>query len=614
VILRHFIVAAILVGFVEMAYFKKQTVHYWIFAVVISLFMGLVWQATRLTHELALESLITTGGERLTLYAGTLRGALSRYAYLPYVLAQNEAVRELLDRGVSAERVNRYLEELNREAGSDALYVMAASGTTLASSNWRESFSFVGNNYGFRPYFFDAQQNRQGRFFAIGVTTGLPGLFMSHPVYRQERFVGAAVVKVDLDPLQDDWSRGGETVLVSDNNGVLFLASRDEWKYRTLAPLSEVQRASIHAGRQYVNQPLQLSPLQTIKILGEGRRIVRAEGISYLMLSRPLAGMDWELHHLTPMTLVEERTQAVAIIGIASVLLALVLVMYVRERRQKQLSRRKARDAEAMRELNLRLQEEIDERDRAEKALLDAQTELVQSSKLAALGQMATGIVHELNQPISAMRTYAASGRLLLEREEPDKVRESFASVERLTDHMASITAQLKTFAYKAPKLRKPVVVQECLDGALAMTDPLLSEAEVSLRKQIPEEPVVISGDRGRIEQVLVNLIRNAVDAMRGASKRILRIQVLVQEQEAEIVFEDSGSGIEEKNLAELFNPFFTTKEVGKGLGLGLSISYRIVTDLGGTIHAANNHDRGASFVVRLPLLNQTKKTDKVKE
>ena len=597
-----------------MAYFNKHLLPWWALAAAIVLAMGLVWQVTRLTHEVALESLIDTGGERLTLYAGTLRGALSRYAYLPYVLAHNEAVQELLDRGVSAERVNHSLEDLNREAGSDALYVMDASGKTLASSNWREPLSFVGKNYGFRPYFIDAQQGLEGRYFAIGVTTGFPGFFMSHPVYRKDRFVGGAVAKVDLDPLQDDWREGGETVLVSDSNGVLFLSSRDDWKYSTLTPLGNAQRTHIRAGRQYANQPLELSPLQTVQTLGDGQRIVHAEGVSYLMLSRPLVGLGWELHHLAPMTLVQERTQAVAVIGTATVLLALVLVMYARERRQKQLSRRKVKDAEALRELNLRLQEEIDERDRAEKALLDAQTELVQSSKLAALGQMATGIVHELNQPISAMRTYAASGRLLLEREEPDKVRESFASVERITDHMASITAQLKTFAYKAPKLRKPVVVQECLDGALAMTDPLLSETEVSLHKQIPEEPVVIGGDRGRIEQVLVNLVRNAVDAMRGSSKRELRIQILVQEQEAEIIFEDSGTGIEEKNLEELFNPFFTTKEVGEGLGLGLSISYRIVTDLGGTIHAMNNPDQGARFIVRLPLLKNTKATGKVKE
>ncbi len=587
-----------------MARFNKHLLPWWLLAVAIVMAMGLVWQATRLTHEVALESLIDTGGERLTLYAGTLRGALSRYAYLPYVLAHNEAVQELLDSGVSAERVNHSLEDLNREAGSDALYVMNASGKTLASSNWREPLSFVGKNYGFRPYFIDAQQGREGRFFAIGVTTGFPGFFMSHPVYRNDNFVGSAVAKVDLGPLQEDWRQGGETVLVSDSNGVLFLSSRDDWKYSTLTPLSDAQRTNIRAGRQYANQPLDLSPLQTVQTLGEGQRIVRAEGVSYLMLSRPLAGMGWELHHLAPMTLVQERTQTAAAIGTASVLLALVLIMYLRERRQKQLSRRKAKDAEAMRELNLRLQEEIDERDRAEKALLDAQTELVQSSKLAALGQMAAGIVHELNQPISAMRTYAASGRLLLDRRESEKVHETFASVERITDHMASITAQLKTFAYKAPKLRKPVVVQECLDGALAMTDPLLDEAGVSLHKQIPEEPVIVSGDRGRIEQVLVNLIRNAVDAMRSCPRRDLNIQILVHEQEAEIIFEDSGTGIEEKNLVELFNPFFTTKEVGEGLGLGLSISYRIVTDLGGTIHAMNNPDLGARFIVRLPLLS----------
>jgi two-component system C4-dicarboxylate transport sensor histidine kinase DctB len=114
---------------------------------------------------------------------------------------------------------------------------------------------------------------------------------------------------------------------------------------------------------------------------------------------------------------------------------------------------------------------------------------------------------------------------------------------------------------------------------------------------------VAVSGGRGRIEQVLVNLIRNGVDAMRATPRRVLNIRIATDGQMAEITIADSGTGIDEEHLAELFNPFFTTKEVGKGLGLGLSISYRIVTDLGGSIRALNNHSGGASFIVRLPLI-----------
>ena len=588
-----------------MNWLLKRVSPRWILAAGLLLVAGGVWQASRWVHDVELEAMIKTGEERLTLYASTLRGALNHYAYLPYVLARNASVQEMLASGTSSDRVNRYLENLNRAAGSEALYVMDAAGNTLASSNWRSRLSYVGRNYGFRPYFTDAKEGRQGRFFAIGVTTGRPGFFMSHPVYREGRFVGVVVVKVDLDHLQDDWHEGGETVLVSDANGVLFLSSRGDWKYTTLAPLSAGQRERIRAGRQYGGQPLKLSPLQTVEMLGENLRIVRADDQRYLMSSLPLPGLDWKLLHLASLVPVREGTQAVVAIGIALVLLIFACGMYMRERRQKQLSRRKAREAEAIKEVNLRLQEEIAEHCRTETALRNAQAELVQSSKLAALGQMSAGIVHELNQPISAMRTYAASGRLLLDRREEEKVRETFAAITRNTDHMASVTAQLKIFAHKAPVQRERVVIQSCLDDALVLTAPLFDEADVKLHKEVPAEAVAISGGNGRVKQVLVNLIRNGIDAMRDSERRELRIRVAVQEQMIEIVVSDSGTGIEEQNLDELFNPFFTTKEVGKGLGLGLSISYRIITDLGGTIRTMNNPDKGASFIVRLPLLTE---------
>lgn len=585
-----------------MTRFFKRVASWWILTGGLLIATVVVWQAGLWTYRVALDSLVATGEERLALYTGTVRGALSRYAYLPYVLARNRNVRLLLEEGRGAPRVNLYLEDLNREAGCDALYVMEAAGGTLASSNWRDPLSFVGQNYGFRPYFTATREGRKGRFFAIGVTTGRPGFFMSEPIFGEGRFLGAAIVKVNLDPLQADWREGGETVLVSDDNGVLFLSSRKDWQYRSLTALTDEQRARIRAGRQYGNQPLQQVPLETIEELGPDRRIVRDGQKRQLMLSHPIPELGWTLFHLAPMAPVLERTRAVVTTGIILAMLILALALYARERRQKQASRRKAREAEAIKAVNLRLQEEIQEHRQTEQALRDTQEELVQSSKLAALGQLATGIVHELNQPISAIRTHAASGRLLLDRRETDKIRETFAAVTRITEHMASISAQLKSFAHQTPRKCQRLVIQTCVDSALSMTAPLLEDTGVSLEKSVPRQPLVIRGGSGQIEQVLVNLIRNGVDAMRNSPRRILGVAVEVREGMVEISVSDSGTGIAEEDRDDLFNPFFTTKEVGQGLGLGLSISYRIVTDLGGTIRAGNAPGGGARFTVRLPL------------
>ncbi len=586
--------------------FFRNIAPLWMLFLGIVLATGLVWQTTRWVYADALNSLIKVGGERLTLYSSTLHEALSRYAYLPYVLSQNTDVEILLKTSFNLELVNRYLESLSSKAGSEALYVVNSIGETLASSNWQEPLSYVGHNYGFRPYFTDAKAGLKGQFFAIGVTSGRPGYFMSHSVRKDGRFLGATVVKVDLAPLQEDWHKGGETVLVSDANGVLFLSSRNDWKYRTLTPLSDGQRNMIIAGRQYGDLSLDLLPLETVEALADGSKIVRYEKALFLMLSRSLPDLNWQLHHLVPLAPVQERGRSVAAIGTVLALLILALGLYARERRQKQLSRRKASEAEAIREINLRLQAEIVERSRTESALRETQAELVQSGKLAALGHMAAGIVHELNQPISAIRTHAASGRLLLDRCETGKLRETLASVARMTEHMASITAQLKTFAHRTPKLKGQVVLQDCLDGVLAMTATLFNEFGISLYQDVPDKELILEGDRARVKQVLVNLIQNGVDAMRECEQRDLRIKISEENKEVEISVSDSGIGIADQNIDEIFTPFFTTKEVGEGLGLGLSISYRIVTDLGGTIRAHNLPQGGAQFIVRLPLVIST--------
>jgi len=581
----------------------RRYISVWWTVVGLILATLLVWQAARWAYHSALEELLATGGDRLTLYAGTLRGELNQYAYLPYVLSRNADVHELLLGEMEAAGVNAYLEDLNAEAGSEALYVMDSNGDTLAASNWREPLSFVGQNYGFRPYFTDARQGGKGSLFAIGATTGQPGYFMSHPVLANGQFLGAAVVKVDLTPLQERWREGGETVLVSDANGVLFLSSRGDWRYRTLSALNAEQQALIRAGRQYREQPLDILPFETEKILAADCRIIRFEGRLYLMLSRALPDFGWKMHQVVPLAAVLEREQSVLAIGTVLALLALALALYARERRQKQISRRQAREAQAIQAMNLRLQDEIEEHMRTEQALRAAQDELVQAGKLAALGHMAAGIVHELNQPISAIRTQAASGRLLLERQQTDKVTDVLAAVTRMTEHMAVITAQLKIFAHKTPKAGgQRTQLQECFEGALTMTAPLINELEISVVKDVPQEPLWLKGEAGRIKQVLINLIRNAADAMRDSVRKQLEITVSLVDSGAEILIADSGCGIADGDMDELFTPFFTTKEVGEGLGLGLSISYRIVTDLGGTIRVRNREEGGAEFTLRLPL------------
>lgn len=553
---------------------------------------GLVWETTRLAYSNALNDLITTGSERVTLIDGTLRAALNRCAYLPYVLSKNRDIHRLLETGEATDYVNRYLEQLNHEAQSEALFIMDSSGDTVASSNWNQPQTYFGENYAFRPYFRFAKAGKRGWHYGVGATTGIPGYFMSHPISQGSRFLGAAIVKVDLTPLQEDWKQG-ETVLVSDEDGVTVLSSRSDWQYQSMRPLTAEQMNAIQAARKYGNRPPELLALTIRKSLQVGQSIVRFNNVQYLMLSRELPEQNWNLHYLMPLAPVETWRRTVTIIGTILALLMLALIMYLRERKQKQISRRKAQEAEAIQAMNLRLQSEIAERTRTEEALREAQEELVQSGKLAALGHMAAGIVHELNQPIAAIRTHAASAQLLIDRKQTEKAKDTFAAISRMTEHMASITSQLKIFAYKAPEGKRRVLVQECLEDALTITAPLIAEGKISLSTHIDRQPMMLAGNRVRLRQVFINLIHNAMDAMRDSATRVLEITAISEGKIAKVSIRDSGAGIAEQALNELFTPFYTTKEVGEGLGLGLSISYRIISDLGGSIRARNLPDGG---------------------
>ncbi|RLB68784.1 MAG: hypothetical protein DRH03_09425 [Deltaproteobacteria bacterium] len=248
---------------------------------------------------------------------------------------------------------------------------------------------------------------------------------------------------------------------------------------------------------------------------------------------------------------------------------------------------------------------EIAERKQAEKVLKDTQSDLIQASKLAALGQMSAGVVHELNQPIAAIRNFTACSKLLLERNHLDQVEENFVRITDLTEHMAEITSQLKIFASKSEGKRKILSVKNALERVLALFDEQIGLGKVPVRFDLPADPLLIEGDCLRLEQVLINLISNALDAMGETERPQLEIGATSGPLGVQLNICDNGSGVAEEHLAQLFDPFFTTKGVGKGLGLGLSISYGIIKEWGGSIKVQNRPAGGAEFVIKLPTIEK---------
>jgi two-component system C4-dicarboxylate transport sensor histidine kinase DctB len=237
---------------------------------------------------------------------------------------------------------------------------------------------------------------------------------------------------------------------------------------------------------------------------------------------------------------------------------------------------------------------------RAEAELKSKQDELVQAAKLAALGQMSAGMVHEINQPLAGIRGYADNALTLLTLGRHDTARDNLHEIVALTERMARISGQLKQFARKSSGRLVPVVAADAIESALAMLAASLRADNIVVEWDRPALALSVLADDVRLQQVMINLVRNAQDAMRAVSERRLSVGVSATAEWVEIVVRDSGPGIGAEALAHVFDPFFTTKSAGEGLGLGLSISEGIVRGFGGRLSAANHPAGGAIFTLTL--------------
>ncbi len=558
-----------------------------------------VWRVALFTETWGLDRLRRVGEARLTLHAGSLLDTLEKYRHIPYILSRDSRIRGLLQDRLEPIHVNPHLADFAL-AAETLIFVMDKTGQTVAASNWRTAESLLGINFAFRPYFQDALQGKSGSYYAVGVKTRKPGFFISYPVLENGSLLGVVTVKVDLEKLQDGWRESGETIIVSDSVGVLFLSSHPQWRYRSLRPLPE-NTADRLRELQYLEQPLTALNIERQAV--EGGNVLHLNDSAYFEQSRQLLDYGWRIHYLSDLDPVVADVK-LAMAGTIILALALLLILlYLRERRQKLQSRREARDAQAISQLNDRLREEIAQHKETVDTLRKTQTELIQAGKLAALGRMSAAIAHELNQPVTAIRTFIASCRILLHRQQPQKVAENLDFIDRLTERMAGITGQLKTFARKSKGRNTPVDLGSVIEHVFAFHAPQLQQRAVTVTRKLPERgAAMVLADELQLEQVMNNLLGNSLDAMNDRRRKDLRISLTTTTHTATLTWHDSGSGIPAEVQPLLFDPFFTTKDIGKGLGLGLSISYGIIQDMGGTIRAENHPEGGALFTLELPL------------
>ncbi|MCT8947168.1 ATP-binding protein [Pseudomonas iridis] len=553
--------------------------------------------AIRHAESQALEEDAARANQQLALYANSLHTLIDRYRALPAVLALDPQLRSALAGPVDAElqtALNLKLEKINGAAQSSTLELLDHTGLAVAASNWRLPSSYVGHNYGFRPYFSQTRTQGTGRFYAVGVTSGIPGYFLSSAVLGDnDQFLGAMVVKLEFPELEREWSQGNDTLLVSDARGIIFIANQPGWRYRSLRPLSASDQAEIKTTRQYDKQSLTPLTHLSLRRFDDNSDLRRVEGpqgtADYLWESLPLTTEGWTLHLLRrPQVAFEDLRNAG--LAAAGVWLALVFLLLFLNQRWR-LSKVRQRNREELEQL-------VEERTRE---LRTAQEGLVQSAKLAALGQMSAALAHEINQPLTAQRMQLATLRLLLDHGRVDDAYKALKPVDEMLTRMAALTGHLKTFARKSPGgLRERLDLATVVDQSLQLLDARLRDEQVSLVLHLTR-PAWVRGDAIRLEQVLINLLRNALDAMQGKPCKRLEIRLQADEQLWRLSVIDNGGGIAEEHLGQVFDPFFTTKPVGDGLGLGLAVSFAIVHESGGRL-SVENGDSGATFILTLPI------------
>ncbi|WJG10343.1 ATP-binding protein [Aliiglaciecola sp. LCG003] len=557
----------------------------------------------------------------LTEVSARLEIELDKYRTLPKVLTLHPVIETALLKTTPEidQDANLLLARYNNSLSSEAVYLIDATGVTIASSNWDQANSFVGSDYHFRPYFQQAMMGNEGSYFALGTVSKQRGYYFSQPVRRDDEVLGVLVIKVSLTAIEDGWSGQGLEFLLTDIYGVVFYGSQAEWNYKALASLPVDVEQQLIEQRQYDGMPIQQLTdfANNSDVLNSKKFYLPFKGSSksFYQTHKDMSPVGWRLFALTPVNMINQIVfWSLAVATVFFVLFYLVSFYWRRTvDAQKQLAaineelehRVETRTTE-LRQSNNQLISIIDKQKQTEKILKETQFELIQAGKLALLGEMSASINHELNQPLTAMRTYTETLLMMVSKGKLDNLEHNAQEILKLNKMMAKIVGQYKLFARKSVGKMGPVCIQEILSASLSILDAKMQKIGVKLDVEGKLAGIQVLAESVPLEQVLVNLLNNALQACVDTDIPAIDIKVEHDQNLVTISVADNGPGFPQGVIEHVFEPFYTTK--GQGLGLGLTISKRIVESFGGTIGASNGAVNGAVFTVILARFKEDNK------
>ncbi|OYX73559.1 MAG: two-component sensor histidine kinase [Rhizobiales bacterium 32-66-11] len=564
----------------------------------------------------ALSRLQTDADAAALLRVAVIRSEIEKQRTLPVVLSQDPDVRATLEHPDPARLSALDAKFAGLAAGTrtGAIYLLDVTGLTIAASNAGTSASFVGSNYAFRPYFRTAMADGSAEHFAFGTVSRQPGLYLTRRIDGPSGPLGVLVVKAEFEAIEDQWRQFAEPTFVTDARAIVLVSSVPDWRFRAIAPIAPERREELRASLQFGDatlDPLPIVPDPAMAGLVRASLPGQRKPRLFVEASAEVPTTGWTLDVLAPAdAAMNLATGAARVLAVLVALLGLGLGALALSRRARHLEDT-ARQAAARRQLeervaerttelsraNARLQDEMEERRRTQTTLDGLKDDLVQASKLAVLGQIAASVAHEVNQPVAAIRTFAENSELFLDRGDTQAARANLSTIAALTDRIGAITGELRAFARKAEGRLEPVPLRAAIDGALLLVGHRLTQQAVGIEIAIADENVRVTAERVRLEQVFVNLLQNALEALAGQADGKIRIQAEAAADQVRIEVADNGPGLPPNVMEALFMPFTTTK--AQGLGLGLVISHDIVAGFGGTL-AAENRD-GARFTLTLP-------------
>ena len=573
-----------------------------------------IYKSIEYTRATILNNIRITSAHTLNLVVENLHGELARFQALPPLLAADPAYRVLWDKDktrADVHRINLLLEKNKNITGALVLYILDKNGQTIAASNWRSKRTFIGANFSFRPYFREAMQGLLGRYFALGTTSKERGYYFSWAIREAGEVLGVMVCKIAVGHFERAWQSGHDEIVVADQNGIIFLSSKADWLYGSLSPLSSKKREAIALDRQYAKAKIHALPVKNrtplankallIEIIEPGETqkdtfppdLYTHETTQYLTLGRNMPRAGWQVHILARTDAVQNQIQRNAIgttIFLFAVFTAMTLLLERARRIREGIEIQQQARAELQHNVEMRTQE-----------LQKAQGELVQAGRLAALGKISAGLSHELNQPLAAIRSYADNAELFLQRGQSAETSDNLKNIGELTERMARIIKHLRTYASKDKVEAGPTDLLVAVREAITILAHRIDKENVTIIDELPQDAIIVHGGLVRLQQVFVNIVNNSLDALSDTQNK--QIILTLEERDNLQIIEvcDTGPGLTEKELEHAFDPFFSTKEVGKGVGLGLSISYGIIQQFGGHIEIANcDKGRGAALKVAL--------------